>query len=86
MLSSSFDIAEFLEKVKGHSYHEIIWMTDQEATAAERQYYKKNCDTDCEQMMSYARSLKDFICFMRHGICTRRIQKIKKLECFAHFQ
>ena len=36
MLSSSFDISEFMKKVEGHSNQEIIYMADLEATAAER--------------------------------------------------
>jgi hypothetical protein len=40
MLSESFDISEFISKVKGQSELEIIHMADLEATEAERHLYK----------------------------------------------
>jgi len=71
MLSSSFDIGEFIDKVKGHSDQEIIYMADQEATQAERHLYK-HCNADsCDTARSYVLLLKDIVMYMRHGIQTR---------------
>ena len=80
MLSSSFNIKEFIEKAKGHTYLDIIWMADQEATAAERCFYKLGCKGDSDKMMYYSRCLKDFILYMRHGV---RTQKIRNLQLNA---
>ncbi|NNK00268.1 MAG: hypothetical protein HKP58_07625 [Desulfatitalea sp.] len=72
MLSSSLSISEFIEIIKGRSYEEIIWMTDQEATEAERRIYKKriNPADSQDKLAGYARDLKDFILYMRHGVRT----------------
>lgn len=83
MLSSSFDISEFIGKVKGHSEQEIIYLADQEATAAERYLYKhdkchqqKNDVHDCDDVRHYAVLLKDFVLYMRHGILTHSIRQL----------
>ena len=49
MLSSSFDISEFIDKVKGHSDQEIIYMADREATAAERYVHQHKCKSDSDR-------------------------------------
>ena len=71
MLSSSLDISEFFEIAKGHAYHEIIQMADEEATEVERLYYKSCRDEECVKIVQYVGYLKDFILYMRHGIRTR---------------
>ena len=76
MLSSSLSISEFMEKVEGHSYHEIIEMTDMEATAVERLYYKSCGNTDCGKILCYAGCLKDFILYLRYGVKTRATRNL----------
>ena len=83
MLSSSFDISEFITKVKGHSDQEIIYLADQEATAAERYLYKHDkCRKqqskvqNCDEVRNYAVLLKDFVLYMRHGILTHSIRQL----------
>jgi hypothetical protein len=83
MLSSSFDISEFIMKVEGHSNQEIIYLADQEATAAERYLYKnRSCrdaeeDSDeCTSVRQYALLLKDFVIYMRYGVLTRSVREL----------
>jgi hypothetical protein len=83
MLSSSFDISEFIKKVEGHSEQEIIYLADQEATAAERYLYKhRRCRNggedadDCINVRQYAIFLKDFVIYIRHGVLTRSVREL----------
>lgn len=76
MLSSSFDIHEFIDKVKGHSDKEIIYMADQEATAAERALYRSAPSSDNDPANSYVMMLKDIVLYMRHGVLTGSVRKL----------
>lgn len=77
MLSSSFDIYEFIDKVKGHSGQEIIYLADQEATEAERHLYKKQPVETGEHASNYVMLLKDVVLYMRHGIQTQAVRQIE---------
>ena len=76
MLSSSFDIYEFFDKVKGHSGQEIIYLADKEATEAERHLYKKRPVETGENASNYVMLLKDVVLYMRHGIQTQAVRQI----------
>ena len=83
MLSSSFDISEFIKKVKGHCDQEIIYLADQEATAAERFNYKqmKSLQQISDSMNhtdagQYALLLKDIVQYMRYGVLTRSVREL----------
>lgn len=76
MLSSSFDIYEFIDKVKGHSGQEIIYLADQEATEAERRLYKRSPVEWGEHASRYVMLLKDVVLYMRHGIQTHAVRQI----------
>lgn len=83
MLSSSFDISEFLQQVEGHSRQEMIYMADQEATETERYLYKhKKCrqdvsgTEDCADARHYAVLLKDFVLYMRYGVLTHSVRNL----------
>jgi hypothetical protein len=83
MLSSSFDISEFIRKVKGHSDQEIIYLADREATAAERYLYKhRSCrdaeedSEECTSVRRYALLLKDFVNYIRYGVLTRSVRAL----------
>jgi hypothetical protein len=76
MLSSSFDISEFIEKAKGLSGHEIILMAHQEATEAERCLYRQYPDESRGYARTYATQLKDVVLYMRHGIRTQAVRQI----------
>ncbi|MBR9982881.1 MAG: hypothetical protein KFF50_17750 [Desulfatitalea sp.] len=74
MSPSSYRIETFIEKVKGHSYHDIIHITDQEATRCERRLYQEACrGGGCEPIRDYVGTLKDFILYMRYGVRTSAI-------------
>lgn len=85
MLSSSFNITEFIEKVKDHSFEEIIWMTDKEATEAERYLLRICREGERDRVMSYAGCLKDLILFLRHGVRTSAMRHLS-LEAFQSKQ
>jgi hypothetical protein len=71
MSLSSYNIETFIEKVKGHSYYDIIQLADQEATRCERRLYQEPCrEGGCEPIRDYVGTLKDFILYMRHGVRT----------------
>ena len=72
MLSQTFEINHFIEEIKMHSYQDIILTADREATAA-RRYYFRHKD---EKAIIYARHIKDFILYMRHGIRRRSLVKL----------
>ncbi len=76
MLSSSFDISEFISKVKGHSSEEIIYLADQEATAADRISFRRDADETCQHARDYSLLLKDVILYMRHGILTHSARQL----------
>lgn len=80
MLSSSFNIYEFMDKAKGHSDQEIIHMADLEATEAERYIYKQDEKRGDESAASYVTLLKDVVTYMRHGIRTHAVRQID-LRC-----
>ena len=76
MLSSSFDICEFIDKVKGHSNKEIIYMADQEATAVERKLYQSTKSNDRDNANNYVMMLKDIVLYVRHGVLTGSVRKL----------
>jgi hypothetical protein len=83
MLSSSFDISEFIRKVEGHSDQKIILMADEEATAAERYLYRhQGCrnagrnSEECVNIRKYVSLLKDFVLYIRHGVLTRLAREL----------
>ena len=76
MLSTSFDIGEFIDKVKDRSGREIIHLADQEATEAERLLYRSRHRNNGADLRSYAMLLKDIVLFMRHGVRTHAVRQI----------
>jgi hypothetical protein len=81
MLSSSFDIYEFIDKVKGRSEQEIIYLADMEATEAERHLYKSFKNERNETAGGYVALLKDVVLYFRHGVRTHAIRQIN-FPCF----
>jgi hypothetical protein len=84
MLSSSFDISEFIRKVEGHPDQNIILLADKEATAAERYLYKhRQCrnpeqnSEECANARKYISLLKDFVLYIRHGVSTRLVRELE---------
>ena len=70
MISKSCDFNEFLEKINGQEYPEILLAANDEATAAERIFHKRK-SREKKRLVSYqqyAMVLKDFIYFLRNGI------------------
>jgi hypothetical protein len=71
MISSHFDIKEFLEHANNLDDLGLIYLADQEATEAERLFYRnkgKKGGVDQEKLIIYVQTLKDLICFIRYGI------------------
>lgn len=85
MLSKSCNIAEFIEKAKGHSYEEVICMANEEATEAERRFYKLHGNDDGKKLLVYSTCLKDFILYMRHGVRTTKTRELE-LDAFREIR
>jgi hypothetical protein len=70
MISSNCDFSHFVAAVKDKSYHDIIYLADQEATAAERLLFRNGVNSNerkkCGQR--YASILKTFISYMRSNV------------------
>lgn len=66
MISSSYDITEFIGSIIDKGYYDILLTADKEATEVERGLYKNylhnNPNTNAEK--EYAESLKGLICFL----------------------
>ncbi|MGD9313718.1 MAG: hypothetical protein PVI96_12425 [Desulfobacterales bacterium] len=70
MISNNCDFTHFVAAIKDKSYHDIIYLADQEATAAERLLFRNAADDDervrCGQR--YATILKNLIAYMRSNV------------------
>ena len=69
MLSETMDISDFLKRVDGMDFNEIVWLADREATDAQRLVLKgrrqdanRLAAADC-----YAGQLVDMIQYLRYG-------------------
>ena len=70
MISTNCDFSSFVAAVKDKPYDDIIYLADQEATAAER-LLLRNGVTDNERKkcgQRYASILKSFISYMRSNV------------------
>jgi hypothetical protein len=77
MLSANASLTEFVDRIAEQAYDDIILLTDQEATAAERRCCKQRgaSQQDPEgQLETYALLLKDFLIYMRHGVITSALR------------
>jgi hypothetical protein len=77
MLSAHASLAEFVDRIAELSYDDIILLTDREATAAERRCCKQRTSSvegPRGQTEIYARLLKDFLIYMRHGVITSALR------------
>ena len=77
MLSSSYNILEFMRKVEHCGYEELIQVTNREATETERHFYKyRHSDQKSPLRQDYALTLKGIILFLRHGVRTRALDRV----------
>ena len=84
MISTNCDFSDFVAAIKDKPYHDIIYLADQEATAAERLLYRNDVE-DVEKKkcgQKYAAILKDLVSYMRYSI-RPKIRKPEQLELFA---
>jgi hypothetical protein len=70
MISSNCDFSHFVAAVKDKPYHDIIYLADQEATAAERLLFRNGVNSDARKKCGqrYASILKTFISYMRSNV------------------
>ncbi|MBN1904757.1 MAG: hypothetical protein JW927_06640 [Deltaproteobacteria bacterium] len=70
MISSSYDITEFVVNISDKGYFEILQSADKEATEVERTLYKNylHNDPDTSTEREYAESLKGLICFLTNTV------------------
>ena len=70
MISTNCDFSHFVAAIKDKTYEDIIYLADQEATAAERIFFRNNADNrerkKCGQ--KYAAILKKLIAYMRSNV------------------
>lgn len=70
MISTNCDFSHFVAAIKDKPYDDIIYLADQEATAAERLLFRNNVANDerkkCGQR--YATILKKLIAYMRSNV------------------
>lgn len=78
MVSESGSLEEFVERVRGKHFEDLVFLVDREATDAERRLYCRRHDDSCdlEHFRRYAGQIKDFLLYLRHGIKTAEIRKI----------
>lgn len=77
MISDKCSFRDFIEVVKGRDFSEMICLTDQEATSAERLALKaygpeELKDSTCGR---YSTKLKSFILYLRHGVKPSNIRE-----------
>ena len=77
MISDRCSFRDFIEVVKERDFSEMICLTDQEATHAERRAIKtcgpeNQKDSICGQ---YSTKLKSFILFLRYGVKPSNIKE-----------
>jgi hypothetical protein len=75
MISSACEIREFVECVKDKSYWDMLTLLIDETTEAERMLYSRKTIHTSKHLKSktYARVLKEFITFLRHGVLSSKL-------------
>lgn len=70
MISVNCDFSHFVAAIKDKPYNDIIYLADQEATAAERLLLRNDVDNDARKKCGqrYASILKEFISYMRSNV------------------
>ena len=76
MISSNCDFSNFVAAIKDKPYDDIIYLADQEATAAERLLFRNNIDDNERQKCGqrYASVLKKLIAYMRSNVRPQQSQ------------
>jgi hypothetical protein len=76
MISNNCDFSHFVAAIKDKPYDDIIYLADQEATAAERLLFRNDVASDerkkCGQR--YAAILKKLIAYMRSNVRPQKYQ------------
>jgi hypothetical protein len=70
MISTNCDFSDFVAAIKDKPYQDIIYLADQEATEAERLYYRSGAYGDKEKICGekYAGILKDLVTYLRYDV------------------
>jgi hypothetical protein len=70
MISDRCDFDDFVSKTTGRDYHEIIYLADREATAAQRRVFHTGVSEEEKDRCGYqyAECLKGVIAYLRYGI------------------
>jgi hypothetical protein len=70
MISANCDFSDFVAAIKDKPFQEIIYLADQEATAAERIFYQDGANGDQKRLcgQKYAAVLKDLVSYMRSNV------------------
>jgi len=83
MISKSCNFSEFLDNIANLNYADIILRANDEATKAERAFYKHKARQESESKMyqEYAFALKNFIYFIRSSMMHSPIRNFDFLQC-----
>jgi hypothetical protein len=76
MISTNFNVGEFIKSASSQSYLDIIHMADLEATEAERLFYRKRYQINGMEkgkIIDYVQVLKDLIFYLRYGFKTKTV-------------
>jgi hypothetical protein len=84
MISSDCDFSDFVAAIKDKPIMDVIYLADQEATAAERLFYRngKNGDQKKNCGKKYASVLKDLVSYMKYDIKLKN-SKNEHFDLFA---
>jgi hypothetical protein len=74
MISKNYSIEAFVEAVKGKASNEVIALAVEEATKADRRYYRaRRCSGNrCYTERDYSRHLKRLIDYLRYTVTPKR--------------
>jgi len=77
VISANCDIREFISELENKDYFEMIYLLDQEATAAERQLYNPKSEMSERQICGpeYVSKLKNIIFYLRYGARPKGLRK-----------
>lgn len=84
MISANCDFSDFVAAIKDKSYHDIIYLADQEATAAERLLYRNGVNNAAKKKcgQQYASVLKDLVSYLRYHVRPKK-RKDEYCDLFA---
>jgi hypothetical protein len=85
MISTNYDINEFVKNVSGKDRWDVVALAIEEATAADRLCMKTSENTEKEMFQTYSSQLKQFINYHRFAAKPRFPQSKAYILYMAHW-